>query len=219
MSKEDSRDRETVADRARRVHGSAIVIDTHIDTITHLLWRDPDFGSRLADARVDIPRLRKGGVAAALFAVWVDDIYDANAALQYVLRGIDAMYRTIDRYPDDLDLALSAGDIERIHAAGKIAVVLTIEGGRAIADDLGVLRMLHRLGVRSITLCWGTATSWIDSCNDEPHGGFELEGENVAGELKVLEYAERENLKIEIRLERPGEPREVLNRVLKFQAK
>ena len=112
---------ESTEHRARRVHDSAVVIDTHIDTITHLLWHEHEFDQRLSDARVDIPRLREGGVSAAFFAVWVDDRYDENAALQYTLRGIDAMYRTIDRYPDDLALALSADDVAQAKAEGKTA--------------------------------------------------------------------------------------------------
>ena len=177
---------ESTEHRARRVHDSAVVIDTHIDTITHLLWHEHEFDQRLSDARVDIPRLREGGVSAAFFAVWVDDRYDENAALQYTLRGIDAMYRTIDRYPDDLALALSADDVAQAKAEGKTAVLLSVEGGRALSDDLGVLRMLYKLGVRSITLCWGNATNWIDSCNEEIHGGLTDFGRGIVREMNQI---------------------------------
>lgn len=176
----------SISDRARELHESSLVIDTHLDTITHLLWHEHEFDQRLPDARVDIPRLRQGGVGAAFFAVWVDDRYDANGALQYTLRGIDAMYQTIDRFSDDLDLALSTSDVRRIQKAGKVAVLLSIEGGRALTDDLGVLRMLHNLGIRSTTLCWGDATAWIDSCNDEPHGGLTEFGRAIISEMNQV---------------------------------
>jgi membrane dipeptidase len=83
-------------------------------------------------------------------------------------------------------MALNAADVERIQAAGKIAVVITIEGGRAIDHDLGVLRMFHRLGVRSITLAWSAATTWIDSHNEHKHGGLTEFGRDVVREMQAL---------------------------------
>jgi membrane dipeptidase len=176
----------TISDEAQSLHDSAIVIDTHIDTITHLLWHDHEFNERLTDARVDIPLLREGGVNAAFFAIWVDDKYDKYEALQYTLRGIDVMFRTIDNYPDDLAIALTAADVEQAKSEGKVAVLLSIEGGRAFSDDLGVLRQLYKLGIRSATLCWGDATSWIDSCNDEPHGGLTDFGRTIIAEMNQV---------------------------------
>ncbi len=173
----------TVSEQTQRVHESAIVIDTHIDTITHLLWHDHEFNERLTDARVDIPLLREGGIDAAFFAIWVDDKYEA---LRYTLRGIDVMSRTIDKYPDDLVIALTTADVEQAKREDKVAVLLSIEGGRALSDDLGVLRQLYKLGIRSTTLCWGDATSWIDSCNDEPHGGLTDFGRDIVAEMNQV---------------------------------
>ena len=173
----------TVSEQAQRVHEYAIVIDTHIDTITHLLWHDHEFNERLTDARVDIPLLREGGIDAAFFAIWVDDKYEA---LRYTLRGIDVMFRTIDKYPDDLVIALTTADVEQAKREGKVAVLLSIEGGRALSDDLGVLRQLYKLGIRSTTLCWGDATSWIDSCNDEPHRGLTDFGRDIVAEMNQV---------------------------------
>ena len=173
----------TVSEQTQRVHESAIVIDTHIDTITHLLWHDHEFNERLTDARVDIPLLREGGIDAAFFAIWVDDKYEA---LRYTLRGIDVMFRTIDKYPDDLVIALATVDVEQAKREGKVALLLSIEGGRALSDDLGVLRQLYKLGIRSTTLCWGDATSWIDSCNDEPHGGLTDFGRDIVAEMNQV---------------------------------
>ena len=172
--------------KAKRLHQSSLVIDTHIDTISHLYWRRPNFAEHLPGGRVDLPRLREGGVGAAFFAIWIDDPLDENAALQHTLRALDAMYETVAANDSELEIVLTAGDIERIHAAGKIGVILSIEGGRAIADDLGVLRMLYRLGIRSITLAWKGATNWIDSWYDQVHGGLTDFGRDVVLEMNRL---------------------------------
>ncbi|MCH7642956.1 MAG: dipeptidase [Chloroflexi bacterium] len=174
----------SISDAAEQLHRRSLVVDTHIDTITHLLSRHPDFGTRLQAGHVDIPRLREGGVGAALFAIWVDDdVYDETGSLKYVLRGIDVMRRTVAAHDTVLEVAYTGGDVERIHREGRIAVVLTIEGGNAICSDLGVLRQLHRAGIRSITLTWQYATPWCDSCNDEPHGGLTDLGRDIVKEM------------------------------------
>ncbi|MBI4305466.1 MAG: membrane dipeptidase [Chloroflexi bacterium] len=171
---------------ALRLHRSSIVIDTHIDTLTHLVWRNPDFSTRLAEGRVDIPRLREGGVGAGYFAVWNDEGTPDPEALKYTLRSLDIAHEIAARHSRNLEIALTARDVERIHAAGKTAMILTIEGGRVICEDLRVLHVLHRLGVRSITLSWGAATTWMDSWNDEKHGGLTEFGRDVVREMNRL---------------------------------
>lgn len=168
------------------MHRSALVIDTHIDTLTHIVARSPDFSTSLADGRVDIPRLRKGGVGAAYFAVWIDEGTPDSEALKYTLHSIEAMHEAAARYSSDLEIALTGADVRRIHGAGKVAVVLTIEGGRVICDDLRVLAALHRVGVRSITLAWGASTTWMDSWNQEKHGGLTGFGRDVVRAMNDL---------------------------------
>lgn len=170
-----------------QIHSDALVIDTHIDTATHLLWRNPDFSKRLTEHHVDIPRLREGGVDAAFFAVWIDEGSSDEEALKLVLRGIDAIHRTVELHSADLELVTDAAGVLRAKQAGKISVLISIEGGRVICDDLGVLRMLHGLGVRSITLAWSSATNWIDSHNDHRHGGLTPFGARVVSEMQRLD--------------------------------
>jgi membrane dipeptidase len=173
-----------ISDQADQLHKRSLVVDTHIDTITHLMARHPDFGLRLEAGHVDIPRLREGGVGAALFAIWLDDdVYDEPGSLKYVLQAIDLIRRTVDAYADTLEIAYTGNDVERIHNEGRIAVLLTVEGGNAICSDLAVLRELHRAGIRSITLTWQYATPWCDSCNDEPHGGLTELGRDIVKEM------------------------------------
>jgi membrane dipeptidase len=175
--------------RALDLTRSSIVIDTHLDTATHLLWRDPEFNTRLDAGHVDMPRLREGGVDAAFFAVWIDEaenLGDDDAALKLAIREMDAIRRTVDRYPGDLQLVMNASEVEEANRTGRLAVLISIEGGRAVASDLGVLRMLGRLGVRSITLAWSSATAIADSHNDKKHGGLTEFGRDVVREMQDL---------------------------------
>src|SRR4029077_16988563 len=95
--------------------------------------------------------------------------------------------RVVDANPDKIELAYNASDIIRIHKSGRISALLTIESGHAIADDLGVLRMFYRLGVRSMTLVHFRNNNWADSSTDEPrHNGLTEFGKQVVREMNRL---------------------------------
>jgi membrane dipeptidase len=103
------------------------------------------------------------------------------------LEQIDLVHRLIKRYPDTLELALTAADAERIMAAGKVASLLGAEGGHSIGGSLGVLRALHALGVRYLTLTHNRNTPWADSATDEPaHGGLTEFGREVVAEMQRI---------------------------------
>src|ERR1700680_2736284 len=116
-------------------------IDNPIDTAQRILIGHVDISQRLPDGQVDIPRLKEGGMRAPFFALWVPTYYKGSEAVRRTLDLRDAMQGVFDRYPDQIETAITAGDLERIVKSGKIAAVLTLEGGHHIADDLAVLRM------------------------------------------------------------------------------
>ena len=88
-----------------------------------------------------------------------------------MLELIDLARAIIARYPQALEFALTAGDVERIAASGRVASLLGAEGGHAIAGSLGVLRMLYALGVRYMTLTHNRNVGWADSATDEVDAG------------------------------------------------
>jgi membrane dipeptidase len=97
------------------------------------------------------------------------------------------VHRLVARYGDDLEIALTADDVERIHAAGKIASLIGVEGGHSIQESLGALRQLYRLGARYMTLTHADTLSWADSATDERHhGGLTEFGEEVVCEMNRL---------------------------------
>ncbi|MGH9397272.1 MAG: membrane dipeptidase, partial [Terriglobia bacterium] len=98
-------------------------------------------------------RAREGGVGAFFYSVFVpEEYYPGRFETKQALRRIDAALRQLEMNRDQVELALNADDVERIRAKGKIAAVLDIEGSYDLDGDLGVLRDLHRLGLRSAQL-------------------------------------------------------------------
>jgi membrane dipeptidase len=145
----------------------------------------------------DLPRLAAGRVGAQFWSVYVParlagasadgNSADGNGAVAAVLEQIDVARRLIARYPGSLGLALTADDVERVFASGRVASLLGAEGGHAIAGSLGVLRMLYALGVRYLTLTHNANTGWADAATDEPQaGGLTAFGRDVVREMQRI---------------------------------
>ena len=173
--------------RARRIHFSSLVVDTHTDTPQRFLFDHFDLGHRDAEGCVDIPRLRAGGIGAIAFALWVPVEITGPAAARRAFDLLDAVEQQIGRHADDLTLATSAAQVRAAREQNKIAILLGVEGGHAINNDLQVLRQFAARGVRYMTLTHNAATDWADSSNAAPrHNGLTDFGREVAREMNRL---------------------------------
>lgn len=173
--------------RARRIHAETIGVDSHLDTPQRVLIENVDLSQRLKDGHVDFARLKDGGVKAPFFALWVPTYYKGSEAVRRTLQLHDAMQREFARHSAQIEQADSAAAIERIAKAGKIACVLTLEGGHQIADDLAVLRAYQRLGLRAMTLTHFRNHNWADASTDKPkHNGLTAFGKEVVREMNRI---------------------------------
>ena len=180
-------------EQVRRIHQEAIVVDTHADTLWRVLDRGDDISVRSDKGHIDIPRLKEGGVDAEFFAIWVQPSYSPDHAARRALRLIDTLYQILEKNPDRMILAKSPDEIRAASAAGKVAALMGIEGGQAIENDLGLLRMFHELGVRYMTLTWSFSLDWADSSG----GGSQWKGLNGFG-IKVVEEMNRLGMLVDI---------------------
>ncbi len=173
--------------RAREIHFSSLVFDTHADTAQRLFFDQFDLANRDAEGCVDIPRLREGGVGAIFFALWVPVEITGRAATQRARGLLDAVVKQIEIHGGTLALCVSSKEVMAARAKNKIAVLLGIEGGHAIDNDLAVLREFQARGVRYMTLTHNAATEWADSSNDAPrHNGLTDFGKQVIREMNRL---------------------------------
>ncbi|MEX2273780.1 MAG: dipeptidase [Vicinamibacterales bacterium] len=179
-------------ERARALHTQVPLIDGHND----FPWEVREKSAGNVDARdmrdkveghTDIARLRAGGVGAQFWSVYVPATLQGQAAVTATLEQIDIVHRMMRKYPDTFELALTAADIERIFASGKIASLIGMEGGHSIDNSLGTLRMMHRLGARYMTITHSLNIPWADSGTDKPVlGGLSPFGETVIREMNWL---------------------------------
>lgn len=137
----------------------------------------------------DLDRLRKGRIGGQFWSVYtpIKAYPGESGEASRVLRQMDLVYRLIERHPKDLELALTAADVRRIHKSGKIASMMGIEGGHAIENSLATLRMLYLAGARYMTLTHGKGLRWADSATDESRvGGLTDFGVAVVKEMNRL---------------------------------
>jgi membrane dipeptidase len=172
------------AERAKKLHFSSIVLDTHDDTTQRFFSKDFDLGKRNPDGHVDIPRMREGGMNAIFFSIWIDGRIMGPPAVEKALDQIDAVYENVRRYSNALVLCRTADDVRRAHARGKIAALIGVEGGHMIGNDIRVLRMFGDLGVRYMTLSHFYNDEWADSSTDKPvHNGLTDFGKDIVREM------------------------------------
>src|SRR3981081_1092176 len=80
----------SVSEKARKLHFSSIVVDTHDDTTQRFLDGDFDLLPRNASGSIDIPRMKEGGLGAIFFSIWMPGKIKGPEAVKRALDQIDA---------------------------------------------------------------------------------------------------------------------------------
>ena len=175
-----------ISDRARALHRSSLVFDGHIHAIEREFYNGGDIGQRKPDGQFDLPRAKEGGIGAMFFSFYVtEDYYPGRFETKQALRLIDACITQIQANSKNIEIAHNATEIERIHASGKMAAVLDIEGSFDLDGDLAVMRDFYRLGLRSMQLsAHNWQSNYADSCCA---GAFKWKGLNDRGRAWVHE--------------------------------
>jgi membrane dipeptidase len=180
--------------RARGIHERVISIDTHDDIPSD--FATPEVDPLNADRQVNLEKMRAGGLDVGFFVVYVGQtertMENYERAKSDAMTKFDAIHRmTDDMYPELIELAYTADDVERIHGEGKLVAAIGIENGYVIGKDLSLLETYHELGARYITLAHGGHNDIADSStprenlgdDEEEHGGVSEFGEQVIAEM------------------------------------
>jgi len=194
-----ARSPEAVADAALR---ASPVFDAHNDVPEQLRDRRKDVLAgfdfndtrNTADAKTgsaammtDLARLKAGKVGAQFWSVYVSADLPEPQAVQATLEQIDVIRRLIARYPDRMQLCTDSACVIAAQKGGRVASLIGMEGGHSIGGSLGVLRQMHALGARYMTLTHFRNTGWADSATDAPaHDGLTPFGIKVVREMQRL---------------------------------
>lgn len=186
---------DSISARARSVHESAIVVDTHADTPQRFLDENYDMGNTdPADpGHISLKKVEAGNLGAEFFSIWVDPQTTTPADYaRHTIDLIDTVYEQVARHPDHMMMAYNVADIERAHKERKLAALMGIEGGHSMQNDVRLLREYYRLGIRYMTLSWSNTNDWADSSGDindakvQHHDGLTDFGRQVVLEMNRL---------------------------------
>jgi len=181
-----------VSTRAIETHNRALIFDGHVHALDREFYHGGSMGTRVAEGQWDLSRAQEGGVGAFFLSIFVpEEYYPGRFETKQAFRRIDHALQQLELNQDKVELALNADGIDRIRAKGKMAAILDIEGSYDLDGDLGVLRDLHRLGLRSAQL---SAHNWdqnyADSCCSTPKwNGLTAHGRDVIREMNRLGMA------------------------------
>lgn len=183
-----------VSAKARSIHDSALVIDTHADTPQRFLDEGFDIGSTDPNdiGHISLDKARRGNLGAEFFSIWVEPETNQGHFARHTFDLIDSVYEQAARHPDRMMLAFSTADIERAHREHKLAALMGIEGGHSIEADMHLLRDYYRLGVRYMTLSWSNTNEWADSSGDindpkvQHHNGLTDFGKQIVLEMNRM---------------------------------
>ena len=188
---------EAQVERARKIHESSFVVDTHNDTILHLI-RSPPFitsnanplaprrtlGEKSEHGQIDIPRTQMGGVDCLLFAMYVSPQYSSR--MLRLVQMLDAFQLEIEKNPDTIAVATSYKEITETVKDGKIAAVITVEGGEPLEGKIESLRTIYRLGTRSLTLTHFPRNELADGSGADSGSHLTEFGRQVVEEMNRL---------------------------------
>ena len=176
-----------ISARAKKLHFSCIVVDTHDDTTQRFLDGRFDIGERSSSGSIDVPRMKEGGLGAIFFSIWIPSKVTGPEAVNRAMAQIDAVREQVRKHPKDMVLATTAAEIREARKQGKIAALMGVEGGHMINSNLGVLRSYAALGVRYMTLTHSGNDEWADSSTDKAvHNGLTDFGKEVVREMNRL---------------------------------
>jgi membrane dipeptidase len=183
-----------VSAKARQIHESALIVDTHADTPQRFLDEAFDIGSNDPKdiGHISLDKAKRGNLGAEFFSIWVDPETNQGHFAKHTFDLIDSVYEQAARHPDRMMMAFSPSDIDRAHKEHKLAALMGIEGGHSIENDIHLLHIYYRLGVRYMTLSWSNTNEWADSSGDitdekvQHHNGLTDFGKQVVLEMNRL---------------------------------
>lgn len=162
--------KETLRPVADALHKGSVVVDAHCDTLTAMPEQKRRLGERSAQGQLDLPRMKEGGINVQFFAAFIAPEFK-NIALRRALELVDRFYREMEENKNDVMHVRNCKEIEEALASGRIAALLSIEGGDALEGSMSVFRMLQRLGLRGLTLTWNGRNEIGDGVSEGRTGG------------------------------------------------
>ncbi len=145
-----------------------MTIDSHCDTPSAIM-RGRNISVDNPGAQVDIPKMKKGGIDAAFFALYIPAEFVSDKATSYALEMLARAKDAIKANSEDICQAFSTEDIRNNKAKGLISILFGMENGSPVRDSLSLLRLFYDMGVRYMTLTHNGDNAIADAAAEGRH--------------------------------------------------
>lgn len=139
------------------------VLDSHCDTPSQIL-RLRDLSLDNDHAHVDFPKLKRGGVDGAFFALYVPGNLETEEAFEYSQRLLEGVERAVEANSSSVAFATDSAQAFSNKQEGRFSVFLGLENGSPIGNSFDRLKWFYDRGVRYVTLCHSSDNQICDSC-------------------------------------------------------
>jgi len=188
--------------RATAIHERAITMDTHVDINAANFTPERSYATRLM-TQVDLVKMEEGGLDAAFLVVYVGQQQDFTPAgfaraQGQAMQKFEAIHRLVKELaPDRAELALTAADVRRIEASGKRAILIGVENGYSLGEDIGNVKRFYDLGARYMSLAHNGHNHLSDSNTGERDNVWRHNGLSPLGR-QVIEEMNRVGIMVDI---------------------
>jgi membrane dipeptidase len=188
---------EAIMQKARDVHERVITVDTHVDFSPANFTDEQNYTQRL-DTQFNLPKMIEGGLDAVFFSIFVGQTKEIQSpdafkpagyerAYKAAIEKFDAVQRLVEQYaPTQMEIALTSADVRRIHAMGKKAVLMGVENGYPIGEELGRVKEFYDRGARYMSLAHNGNNQLSDSHTGEQEG-WKWNGLSPLGQRVIVE--------------------------------
>lgn len=153
--------------------GAHLIVDLHCDSLYEHAQGRKDLTQRSDTGHLDLPRMKEGGIAAQVFAVWTNpETFQPGERAAFVHKAVDAFENICRTVPQKIGQARTPEEMTTLVTSGRIAGILGVEGGHALEGKLESIEAFHRRGVRIITLTWNNANEFADTCMEDTGRGL-----------------------------------------------
>jgi len=174
---------------AQQLAQKLLLIDTHLDTPYEVHKKWYDISVRAEKGQFDYVRARQGGLDAAFMVAYIPPEYEEKGGAHALAdQTIEEVRGYVQKWPDKFVLASSPQEVRAQFGGGLVTLVLAIENGSALEDDLKTLKYFYDRGVRYMTLCHSKNNHLCDSSFDQgpKWHGLSPFGKQVVAEMNRL---------------------------------
>ncbi|AET68965.1 Zn-dependent dipeptidase, microsomal dipeptidase [Desulfosporosinus orientis DSM 765] len=162
------------------------IIDGHCDSLLDFVNGKRTLLAPSEGGHWDTSRARSAGVALQFLAAFIETRYKPSLATQRGLELIDGARRFIAGHGDQVFQVLEKEDLRGIPDPSRIGIILSVEGGEILGDQLFMLDTIYHLGVRALGITWNQRNALADGVGEKTQSRLTNLGQQVILRMNEL---------------------------------